>query len=394
MNDAIVNLRECAAIRATGLNDYRSVNQDKAMADTWSATKASNFGPQYKQKQLYQLPYFNGERFVGRDDVLSRIATALDPSDPPQQKYFTIWGLGGIGKSQTALSYAHRSISKFDASFWVRAETEASLHQSFTDFALNLDLPGASRSNSHEENRDCFHSWLLLSGKLVIYYILIFIYLMDLIGFRWLMIFDNIDDIDRLRLFWPSSDGSFLSTTRRSSVAAAARGTHESKLAIKPMGLPEARELFISLMKDCPERTEWLPENPLPEQESEAGDTLLNLLGGLPLGIRQSAALIKVKRLKVSNFLKRYQKAAGDTTKFFRKGDKSFSFDQDYPLALDTVWRMSFESLQVGEDSSAYNLLAFVSLCSPDIIPEEIFHRTKFEYPAWLDFCNGVDNDE
>lgn len=166
MDDAITNLKECASLRKVGINDYRSFVQDRGMAASLLAHSSlespQDRFSQYSHKQRYQIPYDNTDRFVGRTDYLTLIDKALNCEGSPQQRSCRIWGLGGMGKTQIALAYANRSTASFDVVLWVRAETEASLKRSFTDIAVNLELEGASRGTSPDDNRDIALSWLLL----------------------------------------------------------------------------------------------------------------------------------------------------------------------------------------------------------------------------------------
>ena len=49
-------------------------------------------------------------------------------------------GLGGQGKSQTALEYAHRYHSSYGAIFWLKSETEQELTTSYADIIKKTQL--------------------------------------------------------------------------------------------------------------------------------------------------------------------------------------------------------------------------------------------------------------
>ncbi len=73
---------------------------------------------------LWSVPYQRNPFFTGRDEVLGPTASCLTGSCysgtfHPQG----ISGLGGIGKTQTALEYAYRYREEYQATFWVRAGT-------------------------------------------------------------------------------------------------------------------------------------------------------------------------------------------------------------------------------------------------------------------------------
>lgn len=166
MDSAIRNLQELASIRAIGINDYRSANEDLQTAN--AITGASSMTEtSYSDSQLFQVPYYNSDRFLGRGEILKEIHATLRPSKEEQkQKSFGIWGIGGIGKTQIALTYAYRNRNEFSAIFWIRAESKLALHKSFIDIAGKLKLPNCSNNSSLDEVLDGVHSWLHLSGML------------------------------------------------------------------------------------------------------------------------------------------------------------------------------------------------------------------------------------
>ena len=85
------------------------------------------------------------ENFYGRHEELERINRYLDPRGNKSLRTYTIYGRRGVGKTDIALQYAYTNPSGFEAIFWVQCETSLALRQSFTDMAVELNLPGADR---------------------------------------------------------------------------------------------------------------------------------------------------------------------------------------------------------------------------------------------------------
>jgi hypothetical protein len=110
---------------------------------------------------LNTLPYPEYRGFYGREDILKQLDAALVPVQSSRGiQSVLLHGLGGVGKSQTALAFAHRNSSSFDAIFWIRSETETSVKDSFTNIALALHI-AAERGEGHdEENLWYFQAWL------------------------------------------------------------------------------------------------------------------------------------------------------------------------------------------------------------------------------------------
>lgn len=113
------------------------------------------------------LPNIMISRFFGRTDVIQRIETHFSEVKTDQSlQSLAIYGLGGIGKSTVALTYAEKKLSmgELDALFWVTSEKPVAIKQSFTDIALRLKLPDA-RQGDHDENRALVLNWLQHTRK-------------------------------------------------------------------------------------------------------------------------------------------------------------------------------------------------------------------------------------
>lgn len=74
--------------------------------------------------------------------------------------------MGGIGKTQTALAYAHeRTKDGIPAVFWVKAETKIDIDLSFTSIATLLDLKGLVIDGDLDQNRFLIMRWLQNTRK-------------------------------------------------------------------------------------------------------------------------------------------------------------------------------------------------------------------------------------
>jgi hypothetical protein len=96
---------------------------------------------------IRMLPYRKNPRFYGREAELDKINQALDwnnPQNAPLRTY-TIYGRRGVGKTELALEYSYKCPANFDAIFWIGCETGLILQQSFTDMAMEINLPGADK---------------------------------------------------------------------------------------------------------------------------------------------------------------------------------------------------------------------------------------------------------
>jgi hypothetical protein len=156
IEDATITMEHCFSSRLAGRGQYGSNVQSSQS----SLLEAAPTGESEVKLPHRSLPPNNVERFIGRDDILAQISSFLKPSSSPEPRHCCLWGLGGVGKSQTALAYANRYSADYDAIFWIRAETDTSLNQSFRDIALDLGLVDHSGRNTPDENQELVHRWL------------------------------------------------------------------------------------------------------------------------------------------------------------------------------------------------------------------------------------------
>ena len=84
--------------------------------------------------------------FTGRQDVLDQLAASLQPGQTaavvqPQAMH----GLGGVGKTQLALEFAHRHRGDYDLIWWIAAEQPAAIPGQLAALARRLNIPEAAR---------------------------------------------------------------------------------------------------------------------------------------------------------------------------------------------------------------------------------------------------------
>jgi hypothetical protein len=131
--------------------------------------------------------------FTGRADLLGQLPASLHPGQAAAVvQAQALHGLGGVGKTQLALEYAHRHAGDNDVVWWVAAEQPAAIPGQLVVLARRLGIPEAA-----DQAETIAVLYDELRGR-------------D----RWLLVFDNAEDPADLRPWWPPESGRVLVTSR------------------------------------------------------------------------------------------------------------------------------------------------------------------------------------
>jgi hypothetical protein len=113
------------------------------------------------------IPYLRNQAFHGRTKLLMIMLSGLsDQNRSAGLAHVALFGLGGVGKTQIALEYAYRHFQDYTAIFWINAETNLKLAESFSAQAIALGLGESHSPEQHNQLREIFKQWLFDCGKL------------------------------------------------------------------------------------------------------------------------------------------------------------------------------------------------------------------------------------
>ncbi|KAI1483709.1 hypothetical protein F4774DRAFT_425415 [Daldinia eschscholtzii] len=298
----------------------------------------------------HMLPSHQNHRFFSRSKELDMINESLQPK--ASQKIMTsvaVHGLGGVGKTQIALTYAYQHRQDYDAIFWFHAQTITGLEQCVNEATKLL---GIKESNPDAHNLVIFHDWLQSTDR------------------TWLLIFDNAENEDWINSYWPHAvldRGSILITSRKPSFGIYLART---SLPIEPFNPQDGPDFIFHLLHN---------RNPSTKEKS-AACKLSNLVGGHALALTQASSLIYKRRWSIDKYLEmhtRHPQRLRDahTVEWMHAG---------YPEGVKTVFLMSFQTLS----DSASAMLSILALLAPDAIPESIFINESTILPLRLQFCS------
>jgi hypothetical protein len=280
------------------------------------------------------VPYERNPFFTGREEVLKQIRDAFTKASTaaltqPQ----AISGLGGVGKTQTAVEYAHRHRNDYQVVLWVGADTREALVAGFVRIAELLGLPEKAAQDQNLAIAAVARRLENTSG--------------------WLLILDNADDPKLVEDFLPPNSLGHILLTSRAQVF-----DHlgiANPIELKKMTPPEAHGFF-------PKRT---GRSGLETAETETIAKLAKELDYLPLALEQAGAYIIKKQCSFRDYLFSYRQRG------LKLLEKAGPVVGKYPRSVATTWLMNFE--QVEQTSAvAANLLRVSAFLSPDRIPLEL----------------------
>ena len=315
-------------------------------------------------------PFSPEPEFVGRDDVFQAIDDCFFPgrdSNNQDLSCCTISGLGGMGKTQTAIEYAWRRRDQFDAIFVVQADGATKLSESFARIAAALGLMepiGKDGRASDEANlivsRSKAMKWLSVpkfaratsdpkannlgddhnnnpSSK-------------TNRDITWLLIFDNVDDASLLRDCWPvGSYGCILVTSRDARTGNYLRSN--KVIVLEQLENSSAAPLLL--------RLSFTTVN---SSNLDDASAIVKRLGGLPIAIFQVAAYIYNKSMALKEFLTFYDKSLLE-----RPVSDATSGSGSWSHTIATSWALD------GLSSAAKSLIQIFACLDPDAIQDSVF---------------------
>jgi tetratricopeptide (TPR) repeat protein len=274
-----------------------------------------------RRPAIFDVPARN-LHFTGRSELLQALRIHLaERATGAVVQAGAVHGLGGVGKTQLAVEYAHRYAADYDLVWWIPAEQPPAIPGRLAGLARRLGLPELA---NQEDQLQLL--WEELGRRE-----------------RWLLIYDNATAPRDLAPYRPpAGDGHLLVTSRNPAWAAIA-----TPLQVDVLPRDEA----VAFLRARTGR------------DDPASDELAAALGDLPLALEQAAAYLEQTQTSLRDYLELFQERAGE---LLGLGEPA-----DYPRTVATTWTLALGRLRA-ETPAAEDLLAVCGFLAPDDIPRSL----------------------
>ncbi|MGW4651141.1 FxSxx-COOH system tetratricopeptide repeat protein [Kitasatospora sp. NPDC004289] len=260
--------------------------------------------------------------FTGRAELLAELHLRLGASTTavvtaPQ----TLQGLGGVGKTQLALEYAHRYRDRYDLVWWIDAEQAALIPAALARLAQRIGLPVDADADPVGLLKDALRRGVPTS--------------------RWLLVFDNADAPEALRDFLPDGPGRTLVTSRNPGWTGLAE--------VLPVSVFTRAESVDHLCRRAAALTR------------EDADHVAEAVGDLPLAVGIAAAWLTESGMPVSRYVEELRAGAARV------------LGADPLQRFDATWQVSIAQVRA-QSPSAVRLLELCAFLAPEPIALDLFY--------------------
>ncbi len=292
-----------------------------------------------KLSAVSNIPIRVPTHFMGRDEPLAAIAAALARNEG-RVAVTALHGLRGVGKTTLAAAFADRHRRDYRATWWIGAQTQASMRADLV--ALGVRLGWAAADDKEEPALAAVMEKLRHEGEGI------------------LLIYDNALDAEALRPYLPRGGAARVLVTSNAHHWRGVAEPVEIRLWPKAIG------------------ADYLIARTGRETEREAAEALSVGLGGLPLAHEQAAAYCERLDIALAEYRKRFEAAPARLLDDQRHAPAEYhdglTVAKTFGLAIDEAAKLN---------PAAEPLIAHAALLAPEPIPLFLFSeaREKFGEP-------------
>ncbi|MGW1557509.1 FxSxx-COOH system tetratricopeptide repeat protein [Streptomyces sp. NPDC002144] len=268
--------------------------------------------------------------FVGRGPLLERLRDHFTAGTTAAVTSQALYGLGGMGKTQTALEYAHRYRAAYDVVWWMNAAQPGLIRSALADLAPDLGLERGEDVGSTAEAV----LRALAQGRPY--------------G-RWLLVYDNAGSPTELDGLIPEGPpGGHVLITSRDRAWVNSVGRAEVEVFTR------AESIEVLLRSN-------------PRLAAEDAEQIAHELGDLPLAVGQAAVWLSQSSMPVSIYLTRLRDRPTDILEHTPLPPR------EYPNSAARTWQISVEELRES-NQAAVEMLEICSFFGPDPIPMRLLY--------------------
>ena len=285
-------------------------------------------GPRYPgtEPKIFRVLARN-PMFTGRAKDLGLLREQLREYGTALVVPVSVQGLGGVGKTQIALEYVHRFKSDYDLVWWVDCGQPQFIDASLADLGKEMrekfGIGAPATAYVEEASRLTLQALSRVHGEP-----------------RWLLVFDNAEDIDEISKYVPARGGHILITSRSRDWADHAHAR------------PVQIEVFTR-----PESVQHLRQR-VPAISPDDADKVAEALGDLPVAVAAAGAYFADTGFTVADYLTELERQAPRVLSESRLAD--------YAIPVTLIWDLSLQRLE-DRSPAAARLLQLCSVMNPRI---------------------------
>jgi tetratricopeptide (TPR) repeat protein len=258
-------------------------------------------------------------------------------------------------KTTVAVEYCYRRSSARPRPhiFWIQSNSDQSFKASYLEIGERAGLRNDDDDNDTRLQR--VKLWLESTAS----------------G-RWIMVIDNLDDLDLVIMrYIPMRRGTIMFTTRDARIIGDPRYlSSQSGVGIGEMSDQEALEAFSRLLGGASDRD---------AADQKTSKLLLDQLERLPLAIAQAAAYIRETRISLGKYLELFRECDQNQLELLSHGQAvpNAIVSESPTRAVMTTWKITMDKIQ-RESPLSMKLLQLISYLDPAKIPEDLIRSASF----------------